>query len=277
MNFKSIVGRINSLPPLSDTAKIVQDLYSSGAEDVNVSKLVRVIESDALLTANILRMINSPFYGLSRRIVSINQAVTLFGTQIIYGMVVNFSIHANIKANLRPYGITNELFNDICQLQSALMSKWYSSINLQYAQYLSSLSLIMESGKLVISQEVVNSSSIKDFLTGFRETKNVIEYENEKFSTTSYFVSGLLFEHWNLDPLYVSMLKGLDYEDDSMSKILHYIDTLDVIRTAINVKEILTDESIEEAAKLVKYLKLDVNDFIKAAKKLKISYYTSQQ
>jgi HD-like signal output (HDOD) protein len=219
-------------------------------------------------------MINSPLYGLTRKIISIQQAVTLFGTQIIYGMVVNFSIHNIIKANLRPYGITNETFNDICQLQSNLMNKWYSTINIQHAQFLSALALIMESGKMVVSQEVVNESKIRDFLNGFRAADNVIEYENEQFGTTSYYVSGLLFEHWHLEPMYASMLKGLDYEDDSMHKILHYIDSLDVVRTAVNVKDILTQNSIEEAAEIVNDLNLDAKVFTEVANELRVSYYT---
>ena len=273
MDFRSIVSRVDTLPPLSDTTKIVQDLYENGAENVNIDKLVMAIESDASLTVNILKMINTPFYGFSRDIVSIRQAVTLFGTQVLYGIVVNFSIRFAVKANLRPYGITTEEFNDICQLQSTLMDRWYSTINKQHAQYLSSLALIMESGKLIVSQEVVNSGKIKEFLKGFRDSEDLAVYENEQFGTTSYFVSGLLFEHWRLDPMYVSLLKGLDYEEDSMHKILHFIDTLDVIRTAINVKEVLTQESIQEAAKIVKYLNLDVDSFIKIAQDLKISYY----
>jgi len=271
MNFRSIVKNVESLPPLSDTTLIVRELYLHGAEDVDVIKLIHTIEADALLTANILKMINSPLYGFSKQISSISQAVTLFGTHIIYGLVVRFSIESSIIANLRPYGIANSAFNDICHMQSTLMNQWYSDIDLKHAQILSPLALIMESGKLVVSQEVAQSSSIKEFSKGIKEASFISEYENEVFGTSSYYVSGLLFEHWNLDSLYVDMLKGLDFEHDASSKLGYYIDTLDVVRTAVNVKELLTKESIHAASEIVEDMKLDVDHFINVASKIKSS------
>ena len=272
MNFRSIVRNVESLPPLSDTTLIVRDLYLHGAEEVDISKLIRAIEEDVLLTANILKMINSPFYGFSKQISSVAQAVTLFGTHIVYGLVVRFSIESTIIANLRPYGVSNTTFNNICHMQSALMNQWYSKIDLKHAQILSPLALIMESGKLVVSQEVAQDTSIKEFSKGIKEASFVSEYENEIFGTSSYYVSGLLFEHWNLDTLYVDMLKGLDFEHDAGSKLGYYIDTLDVVRTAVNVKELLTKESISAAAEIVEDMKLDANHFINVATKLKSIY-----
>ena len=269
MNFRSIVKNVDSLPPLSDTTLIVRELYLYGAENVDVTKLIRTIEADALLTANILKMINSPLYGFSKQISSISQAVTLFGTHIVYGLVVRFSIESSIVANLRPYGVSNTAFNKICHMQSALMNQWYSDIDLKHAQILSPLALIMESGKLVISQEVTQHSAIKEFSNGIKEASFISEYENEIFGTSSYYVSGLLFEHWNLDTLYVDMLKGLDFEYDASSKLGYYIDTLDVVRTAVNVKEVLTKESVKAASEIVEDMKLDVDHFVKVATQLK--------
>lgn len=269
MNFRSIVNNIESLPPLCDTTLLVNELYQNGAQDVDITKLISVIEKDALVTANILKMINSPFYGLSKQISSIAQAVTLFGTHIIYGLVVRFSIENSIVANLRPYGVSNTSFNNICHMQSALMNEWYSKIDLKHAQILAPLALIMESGKLVVSQEVAQNSSIKEFLTGVRGSACVSEYENEIFGTSSYYVSGLLFEHWNLDKLYIDMLKGLDFEHDASSKLGYYIDILDVVRTTVNVKEAFTQDSISAAAEIVEDMDLDVDHFLDSASKIK--------
>ncbi|MEA2072163.1 MAG: HDOD domain-containing protein [Campylobacterota bacterium] len=269
MNFRSIVKNIESLPPLSDTTLIVRELYMHGAENIDISRLVRSIEKDALLTANILRMINSPFYGMSKQISSVSQAVTLFGTHIIYGLVVRFSIESAIIANVRPYCISNTNFNKMCHMQSALMNEWYSQIDIKHAQILSPLALIMEAGKLVVSQEIAQYTNIKEFSQGIKEASFISEYENEVFGTSSYYVSGLLFEHWNLDTLYVDMLKGLDFEHDASTKLGYYIDTLDVVRTAINVKEVLTKESIDSAVEIVEDMKLDVDHFIKVASQMK--------
>jgi len=272
MNYRAIVEKIESLPPLSNAAVFVQELYEEGAENVDIIKLVRIIEADALLTANILKMINAPIYGFSRKIASISQAVTLFGTEIIYGLVMSYAILEKLKANTRPYGVTTSKFNDICHLQSALMMQWYSKVDLRHAQFLAPLALIMEAGKLVLVKEVTSSSYTKEFQEGLLECENIAEYEDSLIGTTSYSLGGLLFEHWNLEPLYVEMLKGLDYECNAGFQMEYYINTLNVVRTAVNVKEVLTDESIKKACLIVKDMDLDVEHFKHVAQRIKESY-----
>ena len=276
MDFKSIVNRIESLPPLSNTALLVQELYKNGAQNVNIIKLVRAIESDALLAANILKMINSPLYGFSKKIASVSQAVTLFGTQIIFGLVVRYSIESAVVANLRAYGVSNRVFNDVCHMQSSLMSQWYSKVDLRHSQFLTPLALIMESGKLVIAKEVTSSGTIKAFSQGLKKYDNISHFENSFFGTSSYYVSGLLFEHWNLEPLYVDMLKGLDFEHEASSKMGIYVDTLDIVRTAVNVKNILTDESIAEASDIVADIGLDSEYFESVAYRIRATYLKSK-
>jgi len=272
MDFKNIVSKIDSLPPLNDTAHLVRELYNDGSGEVDIKRLISLVESDALLTANILKMINSPLYGFSNMISSVSQAVTLFGTQIVSGLVVKYSIESAVIANLRSYGVSNSKFNDMCHLQSSLLYKWYSKVNLKKAQVLAPLALIMESGKLVISQEVARTSSIKEYLKNFREATSVIEYENSVLGTTSYYVSGLLFEHWKLDTLYVNILKGLDYEQESSVGLEEYLDVLDVVRSVINVKEIFTDKSISDGAEIVKMMNLDVKIFLQVVQKMRETY-----
>jgi HD-like signal output (HDOD) protein len=273
MNYANIVAEIESLPPLSDSAILIQKLYAEGAEKVDIIKLVRIIESDALLTANILKMINAPFYGFSKKIASVSQAVALFGTFTVYGLVINYAMKEQIKADTNAYNISPSDFNDICQLQSHLMVQWYSKIDTRHAQFLASLTLIMESGKLILSNEIKKSSYLVEFQQGIRDCEDISLFENDLIETSSYYLSGLLFEHWNLEPLYTVMLKNLDYDDEILgSQMLRYIDTLDVVRTAVNVKDILTQDSIKRASEIVEDMDLDVDYFKQIAYRIKRTY-----
>ncbi len=275
MRYEDIIKNIDSLPPLSDSTSLIQRLYAHGAENVDIIRLVRIIESDALLTANVLKMINAPFYGFSTRIASVAQAVSLFGTNTMYGLVISYAMKERIKASINAYRISTPKFNDMCHIQSHLMTQWYSKIDLRHAQFLEPLALIMESGKLILAHEIAESSYIREFQKGIKECENIEEYEYDLIETTSYYLSALLFEHWNLEPLYVSMLKHLDFDYDNErlgAKMKRYIDTLDVVRVAVNVKEILTDESIAKASQIVEDLDLDVQHFKRTAYRIRKSY-----
>jgi len=275
MDFLGIVKEIDELPPLSSVASIVHNLYENGSENVNILKLVRAIESDSILSANILHMINAPYYGFSKKIASVSQAVTLFGTDLIYGLVVNYAIHSIMQANVRAYGITNEKFNAVCHMQSALISQWYSKIDLRHAQFLAPLALIMETGKLIVSREVTKEGSIKEFAQGIKESEDTTIFEHELFGSSSYYISGLLFEHWNMEPLYVDILKGLDYEHPSNLQMDAYITSLDIVRVAVNVKEVFTKHSIENACELIEETGFMVDDFLNVAKRIKEKYEKS--
>ncbi len=173
MTFDTLVNKIESLPPLSDSTVLIQQLYAEGAENVDIIKLVRIIETDALLTANILKMINAPLYGFSKKIASLSQAVALFGTEIVYGLVIKYAMQEKILANTKAYSISASKFNDVCHLQSALITQWYSKIDLRHSQFLAPIALIMETGKLILAREIDSSAYTVEFKKGLAEYRGV--------------------------------------------------------------------------------------------------------
>ncbi len=272
--FEELIKSVDNIPALSDLTFDIKEIYSY--ENINVSKLINVIESDVSLAANILKMVNAPIYGFSRKISSLKQAVALFGTQKIYGLVLNYSINQSIRANTRIFGLTNAEFNDMCHLQSSLLLQWYSTIDADTAKFLAPLALIMESGKLILANEIMKNTLAKDYREKFNSCEDIQACENEFIGTTTYFLSGSLFEHWNLDSLYSDILKGLDFEEYLTPKIERYVHILDVVRVAINLKEILTEESINYAADIVEELGFDDENFVSIALKVKEDYENSK-
>lgn len=265
-----IIKNIDSLPPLSDIANLVHELYDS--EDEDILKLVKIIESDAVLAANILKMINSPLYGFSKQVNSITKAVVFLGTQTIYTLVINYAMKQNLKADTEVYAFNSTQFNEMCQLQSSLVMQWYGKVNLKDARLLSSLALMMESGKLVLAMEVSKSAYADIFRKSFIECENIQEFEKELIDSTSYQISAFLFKHWNLDPLYIDILHALDYKEHFDTSLSTYVAIIEIVRTTINLREILTDQSIANASVLVKNLDLDVDQFKEIAYEIRDNY-----
>ena len=272
MTYESMIKNIDDMPPLSDIARVMQSLYASGVENVDVKKLTHMIESDVMLTANVLKMINSPYYGFKNRISSVSQAVALFGIQKIYALVINFAMSKQLKANTAIYGFNNAQFNEMCILQSSLMMQWYATVDIRSTHILAAIALIMESGKIIVSKELHASDYLEEYRKGFLACTNIQEFEKEFLDTTSYYLSSILFEHWNLEPIYVRVLKALDSLEECDAVTRKYANAIDVVRTAINLKEVLTDQSIEKASKKVKEMGLDSEGFEVVAYKVKKKY-----
>jgi len=279
MTFESIIKNIDDMPPLSDIAKVLQSLYAFGSDNVDIKKLVRMIESDVMLTANILKMINSPYYGFKNKIPSVSQAVALFGVQKIYGLVLHFAMSNHLKADTAIYGFNNAQFNEMCILQSSLMMQWYAKVDLRDTHILTSLALIMESGKIIVSKELHESDYLETYREGFLACTNIQDFEKEFLGTTSYYLSAVLFEHWNLEPVYAEVLRELDSSSDNSKEeeeantvVKQYAAAIDVIRTAINLKEVLTEESIKKACVKVQKMGLDGERFEVVALRIKKKY-----
>ena len=63
----------------------------------DISRIARLIQQDVGLSGTILKVVNSPFYGLKNRITSILQAVNLIGIDIVVNIVNGLSIKSQMS------------------------------------------------------------------------------------------------------------------------------------------------------------------------------------
>ena len=79
----------DTLPSLPHVA--VEVLHLARDADVPMSSLAKVIETDPALAARVLKVVNSSFFALPRRIGSIQQALTMLGLRAVRVMVLSLS------------------------------------------------------------------------------------------------------------------------------------------------------------------------------------------
>ena len=82
------------LPSLPAVALRVMDLTQKN--DVTAQQVADAISMDPALVAKVLRTVNSPFYGCSQAISSMNGAVVLLGMQSVKTLVLGFSIVSSL-------------------------------------------------------------------------------------------------------------------------------------------------------------------------------------
>jgi diguanylate cyclase (GGDEF)-like protein len=80
----------DNLPSLPAVALRV--LQMTQDEDVSVNQLADVVGQDPALTAKILKLVNSPLFGVARRIVSLPQAMVVLGLRTVKVLTLSFSI-----------------------------------------------------------------------------------------------------------------------------------------------------------------------------------------
>lgn len=87
---KELVSSITSLPSLSSLYFEMLELLRS--PDASLQKVGEIISRDMGMTAKILQLVNSAFFGLPRQISNPAQAVTLLGLEVIRTLVLSIHI-----------------------------------------------------------------------------------------------------------------------------------------------------------------------------------------
>ena len=89
-DLKDISKKIGRLPTLPGVA--MQILQAMGRDTPNIREISEIISLDAPLSAKVLKMVNSPFYGLSNKITSVHQAMVYLGLNTVKNLALSFSL-----------------------------------------------------------------------------------------------------------------------------------------------------------------------------------------
>ena len=145
---QALIDQVNRISPLNP---VMLDLLAAlQNEDSQASDLRRIIESDANTSATILKIANSPFYGMSGRIHSVQDACVLLGydqlKNIIYATALeeatNKGPHVKWRHQLRCHTVATAIIcSELGRYDAATKGKGYAS------------GLLHELGKQVILAE----------------------------------------------------------------------------------------------------------------------------
>ena len=82
-----MLDRIEGLPALP--AFVTRMLSLVDDPDVSTRKIADMVSGDQAMAAAVLRLVNAPFYGLGRRISSIQHAVLLLGSRTVRNLALS--------------------------------------------------------------------------------------------------------------------------------------------------------------------------------------------
>lgn len=266
MGFESIIAKIQSLPPLPASVLKLEEAFRNG--EPNMKIIVSIIEGDPLLTADILAKVNSPIYGLKNRIVSVMQAVTLFGLGTVRALALKASMERNFEIDMSPYGLSNEKFSKISAMQNALMFQWYMGVDVERSKIMIPLAFLMETGKVIIAKELTESA-YGEIFREMLETNSVDEIEKEFADVTSAQVSAMLFKHWNFEDIFSILMENVDQDNQIDKDIEEMVLAIQAVRTAVNIKDQLSDSSIEAGCEIVTKMGRERDRFVHASRRIR--------
>jgi len=142
------------------------------------------------------------------------------------------------------------------------------AINIEEATFLVPIAFLMETGKLIIANEVSKSDYKEEFSRMIQEDDSIDETEKLFTGLSSSEVTALLFEHWNFNEIFVNIIKGSTNPSSVDDEYRKYSQALDIVKTLINVHEIITPKSIAKATKKAQDYHFDVDKFERTLKRV---------
>jgi HD-like signal output (HDOD) protein len=135
----------NKLPPLPQIVMRIQQIMTD--ENINISEISKLVSVDVALTAQILKVVNSAYYGLRKEISDLKIAIAFLGINEIYRIVLSLSVIGTINPESQD-DVENFWYRSY---YSALCVKLLAS---KYARYLDrdelwSAALLSDIGSLI--------------------------------------------------------------------------------------------------------------------------------
>ncbi len=191
IDIKEIVKTIGSLPPLPQISiKLIQMLNNP---DTKVSDLVELIKMEQALTADILKIVNSPYYGLRKEVISIRQAVNYLGFVNLKSLIIALSTKKFMQRGDK-YDIT--LWKH--SVSVALFSKIITAkLKIYNTEEMFVAGLLHDIGKVVLNKNIPDTyKPIMDEVVGTGISFE--EIEKKVLGFTHSDVGLFLIQEWNL-------------------------------------------------------------------------------
>jgi putative nucleotidyltransferase with HDIG domain len=100
---QEVAAAVADLPAMPSS--ITQVISACDDHDMTVGQLSQVILGDQSLTANILKLANSAFYGHARRVTTVTEAVVLLGFSAIKSLAISSHTSRLLSGALPGYGL----------------------------------------------------------------------------------------------------------------------------------------------------------------------------
>jgi putative nucleotidyltransferase with HDIG domain len=143
----SMVGSVKDLPVLPRTYLALRGALAN--PNVSLRNIVGIIESDVGISAKILQLVNSAFFGLPREISTLQTAVSFLGTQIVQNLVLSAEVFHVFEKAAPIRGFSFEDLHMHSQLAAKIAGKIPASAHVHGVAIVAAL--LHDMGKLVLA------------------------------------------------------------------------------------------------------------------------------
>lgn len=206
ISVQKLVQAIDQLKPLPQVAshlmKIADDPQASMRE------IADIITHDPLITADLLRMCNSAYFGLPRKIESVQEAITLLGLEKVVNLVLIKCCRANLGRAQKGYGHQEGDLWRHAVSTALIAGDLAERLAAEARPRIFTGALLKDIGKVILDRFVVD---------GFGMIDNLVQTQGMSFKTAEKKVIGV--DHAELGAI---VAKKWQFSDKLVTIIQHH-------------------------------------------------------
>ena len=263
---EKLLLRVQSIPPLPESVQEVERLYRN--KNSTLDEMLLAIQKDPLLAANVLRLVNSPFYQLETKITSLKRAILLLGKSAIRTFALSSAIDTNFEIDLSAYNLTPQQFQRRCEFQMALAIGWLQENSTKSASLLITAAFMADVGRLLLAQVALEDNQVEALRKALENTKDINSAEKDVCGASAHEVTAALFRSWELDEALIRILESSEEPKSVPGELLKLTAQLKAIRQTMELDGSISEASLSAAKATIEAFGLDLEAYESALEQL---------
>jgi len=242
-SIKKIVSQIESLPSLPTIyTEIMAEMQS---DDPSIKNVGAIIGRDVSMTAKILQVVNSVFFGLPQIISNPQQAVMLLGLEAIKSLVLSVKIFSEFSQNKYSWFDIDAIFSHSISVSTHAKTIVKSErMHQDLINYSLMAGLLHDLGKLILATNF--KDTYQHVLTESRNSDQQLwELENAAFGTSHAEIGAYLMGLWNLENPIIEAIAFHHCPSKSVSSKLGLLTAVHVANALDHEEECPEDQEIK--------------------------------
>ena len=197
MNAAMLEGKLLAIEELPALPLVLQQVQKIMAlPKSNMSQIAAVMAKDQALASKTIKLVNSAFYGMSKPVSSITQAIVILGLNTVNNLMLGLSVIKIFKSDSK-HAINHEDFWEHAFATGLISRSMAKMLHYEDPEDCFTAGLLHDMGRLVLDQFMHD-----DFLTALKNSKerniSLSMAEKSTLGADHGYVGGYLAKKWKL-------------------------------------------------------------------------------
>lgn len=237
---EEIIPEMNDLRSLPDLrAQLMKELNNL---DVSVKRLCEILSQDVVMTAEILKIINSAFFGLPHRVNNVQHAISLLGIKIIKALAMYTNIFNGFTEEKDIAIYDNIRIHSFTTAKLAKKISAEAGMGKEFSETCFTGGLLHDIGKLPVLRSSKYAADIKKYMA--QENCGFFEAELKILGINHTDIGAYILSMWGLPQEIIETVRYHHFPSESENQALSPLTFVHIANEIVSCKNLAGIETL---------------------------------